>query len=185
MEVTYSFTLSNALKEWNFNVFGNVFRKKKRLLARLNGIQKALSIYRNPFLVNVENQLIKDYEVIRDQEALLWQQKSRDKWLKDGDKNTEFFHLTTLVLRRRNKIEGLLNEEDVLYHDLLWLKRSISETEVKCALFGIGGLKTPGADGFPAAFCQKHWDLCATEIVHLVKNSFISGVLPAGLNHTS
>ncbi|XVF10646.1 hypothetical protein REPUB_Repub07fG0200300 [Reevesia pubescens] len=36
-----------------------------------------------------------------------WQQKSRTKWFLEGDKNTKFFHLTTLVRRRSNTIESL------------------------------------------------------------------------------
>lgn len=34
--------LNFALKDWNKDVFGNIFYQKNRLLARLNGIQKAL-----------------------------------------------------------------------------------------------------------------------------------------------
>ena len=30
-------------KKWNFEVFGNLFAKKKKVLARLNGTQKALA----------------------------------------------------------------------------------------------------------------------------------------------
>ncbi|KAA3482794.1 Retrovirus-related Pol polyprotein LINE-1 [Gossypium australe] len=36
--------------------------------------------------------------------------KSREKWIVQGDRNTKYFHTTTLVRRRRNKIEGLKNE---------------------------------------------------------------------------
>ena len=31
-----------AVKEWNTKVFGNIFHKKQRLLARLAGVQRAL-----------------------------------------------------------------------------------------------------------------------------------------------
>lgn len=40
-------------------------------------------------------------------EEIFWLQKSRNTWLKEGDKNTKFFHLSTIIRRRRNKIEGL------------------------------------------------------------------------------
>lgn len=69
-------------------------------------------------------------------------------------------------------------------HDLNWIKRGVSATEVKNAVFGIGSLKTPGSDGFPTIFYQKHWDLCGEEIINFVKKAFVSGTIPEGSNHT-
>ena len=86
-----------------------MFHKKRRLLARIGGIQKARDRYENPFLTKLEAELIQEYENIRDQDNMFWRQKSRDNWIQNGDRNTKFFHLTTLVKRRRNKIEGLFD----------------------------------------------------------------------------
>lgn len=41
----------NKAKIWNKIVFGNIFARKKRILARLNGAQKALSNGSNQFLI--------------------------------------------------------------------------------------------------------------------------------------
>ncbi|XP_061998932.1 uncharacterized protein LOC133716229 [Rosa rugosa] len=73
--------LSHDLQQWNINIFGNIFKRKKHLLARIGGIQKATDRYSNPFLINLESELIREYETLRDQENLFWKQKSRDKWL--------------------------------------------------------------------------------------------------------
>ncbi|KAL6125591.1 hypothetical protein ACLB2K_073647 [Fragaria x ananassa] len=64
------------------------------------------------------------------------------------------------------------------------MSRLVSESDAHDALFRIGQLKAPGVDGFPALFFQNHWDLCAPEIVDVVKQAFSSVIIPAGLNHT-
>ncbi|XP_062010302.1 uncharacterized protein LOC133726711 [Rosa rugosa] len=64
-----------------------------------------------------------EYETIRDQENLFWRQKSRDKWLQGGDRNTRFFHLTTLVRRRKNKIEGLFDKNGNWFTDSATMKK--------------------------------------------------------------
>ncbi|XP_024178006.1 uncharacterized protein LOC112183925 [Rosa chinensis] len=114
--------LSSALSKWNREIFGHLFQKKKRILARIGGIQKACDRYENPFLIKLEAELIHEYESILNQENLFWKQKSRDKWLQGGDRNTKFFHLTTLVRRRKNKIEGLFDSNGNWFIDSASMK---------------------------------------------------------------
>lgn len=38
---------------------------------------------------------------------MIWFQKSRVNWIKFGDRNTRFFHTTTLIRRRKNPIFSL------------------------------------------------------------------------------
>ena len=54
---------SKALR-WNKNVFGNVFTRKKIIMARLSVVQKALTSYPNPFLINLQNKLNDEYNLI-------------------------------------------------------------------------------------------------------------------------
>lgn len=39
----------------------------------------------------------------------MWAQKSKVNWLKWGDKNSKFFHLSTMIRRTRNQIVSLKN----------------------------------------------------------------------------
>lgn len=64
---------------WNRNVFGHIGIRKRRVLARLDGIQQRLARYESRFLEELEGQLILEYNDILEQEELFWWQKSREK----------------------------------------------------------------------------------------------------------
>ncbi|MQM10259.1 hypothetical protein Taro_043151 [Colocasia esculenta] len=51
------------------------------------------------------------------QEEKLWRQKSRIKWLKDGDHNTKFFHAYAITQRRNSLISKLYNKDGVAVED--------------------------------------------------------------------
>ena len=40
-------------------------------------------------------------------EDMKWNQKSRELWVKEEDRNTKFFHLSTIIRRRRNCISEI------------------------------------------------------------------------------
>ncbi|KAL0016490.1 hypothetical protein SO802_003559 [Lithocarpus litseifolius] len=54
-------TFVDKAKIWNKNIFLNLFHRKKRLLARLRGIQVALSTRPKSFLVELERQLRSEF----------------------------------------------------------------------------------------------------------------------------
>ena len=62
---------------WNRNHFGNIHHKKRRVLARIYGVQKALSNCPSFSLINLENQFQLELDSILDQERNLWLLKSR------------------------------------------------------------------------------------------------------------
>jgi hypothetical protein len=51
-----------------------------------------------------------------EREELKWKQKSRELWLKEGDRNSKIFHLSTLVRRRRNQIAEIQLEDGQWIH---------------------------------------------------------------------
>ena len=55
-------------KKWNVKVFENLFAKKRRVLARLNGAQKAFANNPCDFLLDLEKQLVSEYSLILMQE---------------------------------------------------------------------------------------------------------------------
>lgn len=110
-------SLTGKILEWNNTVFGNIHKRKRDLTKRLNGIDKANPRGTNSFLNQLQETLWKDYEKILLQEELLWCQRARHRWLQFGDRNTKFFHASTMVRKKRNKIEVLKNEFDEIVSD--------------------------------------------------------------------
>lgn len=94
---------------WNRNHLGNIFVKKKNIMARLNGIQRAVASKPSNFLLKLEKELVKEFDMILSQEEELWALKSRVNWMIQGDRNTAFYHVSTLVKRKRNQILAIKN----------------------------------------------------------------------------
>lgn len=103
---------TNKVATWNREVFGNIFKRKKELLARMGEIQHALE--RQPFhsLYHLEANLKKKLEEVLSQKELLWYQKSRRDWITYEDQNTSFFHQKTITRRARNRITAIKDEGD-------------------------------------------------------------------------
>ncbi|CAN0912002.1 Putative ribonuclease H protein At1g65750 [Linum grandiflorum] len=99
--------LRETFIEWNRTREGNLFQRKARVLGRLKGVERELTSYPSETSWRLHRDLSDEYNSILNMEAIFWQQKSRLHWLLEGDKCTAFFHTTTKVRWKRNKIEGL------------------------------------------------------------------------------
>lgn len=58
-----------------------------------------------------EGELLKELEIVLEQEEVLWFQKSWEKWCVHGDRNTKFFHMSTIIRRKRNRVEMLKKDK--------------------------------------------------------------------------
>ena len=108
--------LGNAIKKftkeakvWNRAHFRNIVAQKKNIMARLNGIQLSNSVRPSTFLLKLENELLKELDSVLAQEEEPWALKSQVNWMIQGDMNTTFYHVSTLVRRKRNKIMAIKN----------------------------------------------------------------------------
>ncbi|GJW28396.1 hypothetical protein Tco_0045271 [Tanacetum coccineum] len=62
--------------------------------------------------------------------------------------------------------------------------RMVSDTEIKNAMFSMGNEKSPGPDGFTAAFFKEAWDIVGKDVILAVREFFINGKLLKEMNHT-
>ncbi|XP_039002410.1 uncharacterized protein LOC120128861 [Hibiscus syriacus] len=141
-------------------------KKKKALLVRIRGIEKALNLYHSDYLSDLESKLREELDVVLEQEESFWRQKACSNWVIHGDRNSRFFHASVMAKRRRNKITAfkLKNDDWNLFRNeggansnypsglfpkvsgdhLQELERPLMDKEVKLAFDMMAPFKSPG-----------------------------------------
>ncbi|XP_061371304.1 uncharacterized protein LOC133313908 [Gastrolobium bilobum] len=97
-------------REWHHNVYRQNIKKKNKIYARLSGIDSYQSGWYDHSMEILQRSLWIELREILVREELAWFQRSRCHWLKYGDKNTRFFHSSTVARRRHNRIVALRND---------------------------------------------------------------------------
>lgn len=64
--------LSVALNTWNRETFGNIFKRKRILEKRLEGVRKRLATGVSQHYLELETALQKEWEDVLNQEQFLW-----------------------------------------------------------------------------------------------------------------
>lgn len=102
--------LKERIKEWTKNHFGDVCCTKANILEEIQSLDIREGLH---ILLDEESSnrgLLKDrYERKVKEEEIKWRQPSQCRWLKEGDKNTKFFHGMASARLRRNMINSLLD----------------------------------------------------------------------------
>ena len=100
--------LKGILKTWNKEIFGKVETNKKDALRRVS-FWDELEKERGLGLEEVEERAKArdDFKSWALMEETSWRQKSRETWLKEGDRNTGFFHRMANAHRRRNCLKSI------------------------------------------------------------------------------
>jgi hypothetical protein len=101
--------LKGEIKRWNREEFGNVGARIKVWEEELELLDSFEEVRRLSEEEKARRKaLAADLEASLLQEEISWRQKSRVRWLKEGDKCTKFFHQVASANRRNNSIESLM-----------------------------------------------------------------------------
>lgn len=92
------------LKEWS----KQKFRQRKEHIEQLTGQLCDLQLHWKENFEQIQETSIQ-LDRLWEQEESYWQQRSRLKWLQQGDANTSFFHQSMMQQRRQNKILKLMD----------------------------------------------------------------------------
>lgn len=106
--------LKSAMRAWNKRDVGDFFSRTKQMELEVNELQAKEASYgfSGQEEVRLKWATSELHNLYRYQE-LLWRQKSRVQWLRSGDSNTQFFHRSTMIRRKKNLISEIRDKNGV------------------------------------------------------------------------
>jgi 23S rRNA U2552 (ribose-2'-O)-methylase RlmE/FtsJ len=107
--------VSKDLAGWGRSTFGQVSLELKKLRGDLDRLQSDPA-RTGPSLE--EAKIMERIVELNHREEIMWQQRSRIRWLSAGDKNTRFFHLCASQRRKKNKITRLCKPDGQFTKDV-------------------------------------------------------------------
>ncbi|KAL0317947.1 UNVERIFIED_CONTAM: hypothetical protein Sangu_2209000 [Sesamum angustifolium] len=195
--------LKSSLKAFNNLHYSHISVRAKEADLALQDAQTHLES--NPGDVTVRDSLgdlRKKATFLAEAERHFYFQKAKIHFLKQGDRNTKFFHDMVKRNAARNSILAItkadgsiitsapeIAQEFVNSTHRSWVLRirhyrAVTPAEVKTAVFQISDNKAPGPDGYTSCFFKKAWNIVGDLVCSAVMDFFRSGRMLRQLNHT-
>jgi hypothetical protein len=106
-------TVMSNLRNWSREKFGAVTKEIEMLKEKIETLSKQ-DYASNKEEIGNHN---KGLEELMHREELMWMQRSRVAWLKEGDRNTKNFHMKAAGHVKKNKIRKLRYEDGCITID--------------------------------------------------------------------
>ncbi|XP_056685630.1 uncharacterized protein [Spinacia oleracea] len=192
---TWERGLSEETMGWSgkhFENLGKQIREVEKVLKEAQGRE-----------VSVENisvclALEKNMDDLYDKQEAYWYLRSRVSDIKDGDRNTSYFHHKASQRRKRNEIKGLIDSTDEACKEVLSafhttitpnhneaLLKPFDKKEIFAAVCEMHPCKAPGPDGMHAIFYQKYWHIVGDDVSNHVCNILDGICSPEPVNNTN
>ncbi|GJZ98249.1 RNA-directed DNA polymerase, eukaryota, reverse transcriptase zinc-binding domain protein [Tanacetum coccineum] len=173
---------------------GNVFERAENLRNKVKECQAEVDKFPHDDSIKEKSwSTLREYQEATKEEYSLLCQKAKVEWLREGDRNTVYFHKTIKEIVHRSIIKTIRNEDgqrrDVQSlasrHDIFKNKintedaqrmvRNISDSEIKNAMFEIEDSKASGPDGYTARFYKSAWSIVGSEVCQAIKDFSLMG----------
>ncbi|KAL5570777.1 hypothetical protein UlMin_020374 [Ulmus minor] len=96
------------LEGWNLESFSRLKMQVRKAKTAFDRIDKNLSCHN----WKEHQRLEKALDALRYKEERYWRQRSKDSWLKCGDRNSKFFHQKASARKIKNSINGLVDSNE-------------------------------------------------------------------------
>ncbi|GJU75281.1 RNA-directed DNA polymerase, eukaryota, reverse transcriptase zinc-binding domain protein [Tanacetum coccineum] len=169
---------------------GNIFEKVVSLKDKLRKAQSDVDA--DPFNKNKKEAtaiLYEEYSIAAEDEIKLLHQKAKINWLKEGDRNTTFFHKILKARKHKSILDTICGEDGATMpviplhtlgnivnmkltpEEIEYMVIEVTDEEIKSALFEIDSSKAAGPD-YSACFYKKAWQIVRKEICLEVSEFF-------------
>ncbi|KAL5579036.1 hypothetical protein UlMin_011478 [Ulmus minor] len=164
------------LEGWNLESFSRLKTQVRKAKTAFDRIDKNFSCHN----WKEHQRLEKALDALRYKEERYWRQRSKDLWLKCGDRNSKFFHQKASARKFKNSITGLVDINENWCED----EEVFVAEDVKTTVFQMAPSKSPGADGMSAIFYQKFWPIVGEEVTATCLGFTNGGLSLGSINET-
>lgn len=107
--------LRPLLRQWNWHVFGNLNTRSRNLLTQISTLEAELQNHWTEHVARELHKVKVEHSDIQADQTDMLRAKARLDWMKEGDRNTKFFHTAIRIRNQTGQVR--LHQQDGSYTD--------------------------------------------------------------------